>query len=160
MKNEFSKRKQIRLPSQAYTENNAFSITIATAKRHPWFELHSSLAETLVSLIKQSAEKQKTNIFAWCVMPDHVHMLFQSRASISFVRLIKGGLTPTARQNDPGRALWQRSFYDHALRKEKSLFETARYIWNNPVRAGIVEKPADYPHSGSLVWPEWRSFML
>jgi REP element-mobilizing transposase RayT len=89
-------------------------------------------------------------------MPDHVHLLLQDKDIIEFVRLFKGRLTPAARGLEPGRALWQRSFYDHALRWEESLSHVALYIWQNPVRAGIIDCAWNYPWSGSLVWPDWK----
>ena len=76
---------------------------------------------------------------------------------VDFVQQFKGKMTPPARAIESGRKLWQRSFYDHALRKEESLNDVARYIWENPVRAGIVATAVDYAWSGSEVWPDWRS---
>lgn len=91
-------------------------------------------------------------------MPDHVHFLLQGKGIIDFIRQFKGKLTPHARAVELGRKLWQRSFFDHALRKEESLTDVACYIWENPVRAQIVEEPIDYAWSGSEVWTNWRSF--
>ena len=91
-------------------------------------------------------------------MPDHVHFLLQGKGIVDFIRQFKGKLTPQARAVEFGRKLWQRSFYDHALRKEESLTDVACYIWENPVRAKIVEEPIDYAWSGSEVWTNWRSF--
>ena len=67
-------------------------------------------------------------------------------------------MTPVARRIDLARRLWQQSFYDHALRKAEDVLDVAAYIFENPVRAGIVDDPADYPWSGSLVWKEWRDY--
>jgi len=92
------------------------------------------------------------------MMPDHIHFLIQGANIIDFIRLFKGKLTPIARLIEPGRKLWQRSFYDHALRSEESLYDVARYIWENPVRMGITEDPPGYLWSGSEVWRNWRSF--
>jgi REP element-mobilizing transposase RayT len=89
-------------------------------------------------------------------MPDHVHLLLQGSDVIDFVRLFKGRMTPKAREIEPERSLWQRSFYDHALRKEESLSEIACYIWENPVRKAMIDDPTEYPWSGWEVWPEWR----
>jgi len=91
-------------------------------------------------------------------MPDHVHLLLQDQEVVGLIRLFKGRMTPRARSIEPKRQLWQRSFFDHALRKEESLSEIACYIWENPVRAEIVEEPQEYPWSGSEVWPDWRKF--
>jgi putative transposase len=156
--NEFPNRKKIRLQEKAYEQGHVFSIVISTAQRYPWFEVHPELAEKISNLIVEIASQREAEIYAWCVMPDHVHFLLSDKNIIDFVRLIKGRLTPIARNLESGRVLWQRSFYDHALRKEDSLSEVATYIWENPVRAGIVDRFSDYPWSGSMIWPDWRRF--
>jgi REP element-mobilizing transposase RayT len=91
-------------------------------------------------------------------MPDHIHFLMQSDDIIEFVRRFKGKVVPRARTINPRRRLWQRSFYDRALRKEELIEDIAGYIWENPVRAGIVDNPTDYLWSGSEVWINWREF--
>ena len=91
-------------------------------------------------------------------MPDHIHLLLSGKMIIEFIRRFKGKMTPDFRKIGPEQKLWQRSFYDHALRKEESLSDVAYYIWENPVRAKIVKKPPDYEYSGSVVWPNWREF--
>ena len=89
-------------------------------------------------------------------MPDHCHLLNRDADILEFVRIFKGRLTPVARALNRNQRLWQKSFYDHALRKTESVFEVAGYIWENPVRAGFVVSPEAYSNSGSLVWPNWR----
>ena len=89
-------------------------------------------------------------------MPDHVHLLVQDPDVVDLVRLFKGRSTPSARRHEPGRRLWQRSFHDHGLRREESVETVAKYIFENPMRAGLVENPAEYPWSGSSVWQNWR----
>ena len=41
--------------------------------------------------------------------------------------------------------LWQRGYYDHAIRTDENLRNVARYIVANPLRAGLVERIGDYP---------------
>jgi putative transposase len=41
--------------------------------------------------------------------------------------------------------VWQRGFYDRAIRKEEDLLAVARYIVANPLRAGLVSQLSDYP---------------
>lgn len=45
---------------------------------------------------------------------------------------------------------WQKDFYDRMVRGESELRSQVRYIIANPVRAGLVEFPLDWPHTGSL----------
>ena len=48
--------------------------------------------------------------------------------------------------------LWQEGYYERVLREDDDARELARYIINNPVRADLVESPADYLFSRSDVW--------
>jgi len=157
---DLPQRKTIRLQRQVYLMNEGFSVTIATSQRYPWFGTHHVLADSAVSLLIHLASQRETALYAWCVMPDHVHLLLQDRDIVEFVRLFKGRMTTRSRALEPSRVLWQRSFYDHSLRKEESLTTIAVYIWGNPVRAGIVDHASCYRWSGSLVWPGWRQFLL
>ena len=94
-----------------------------------------------MQLLETLANERGTEVFAWCFMPDHVHFLLQDFDLVEFVRLFKGRLTPRARQLERSRPLWQKSFYDHALRKSESVFTIAGYIWENPVRAQLTNSP-------------------
>jgi REP element-mobilizing transposase RayT len=152
----FPVRKRFRLPLPVYSQGNAFFITITTHLKHAWFHLHPKLSQTAIQIIRQLASLRHAAVYSWCIMPDHVHLLLQDQEVVDFVRLFKGKMTPMARKIEPKRRLWQRSFFDHALRKEESLTDIACYIWENPVRAAMADEPEKYPWSGSEVWPDWR----
>ena len=47
--------------------------------------------------------------------------------------------------------LWQKGYYDHALRREEDVNQVAEYIVYNPVRAGLVDSPDRYPFSGGTL---------
>jgi len=88
-------------------------------------------------------------------MPDHVHLLISAsdkKGIVEFVRETKSLSTKMAWQHDYNGTIWQRSFYDHFLRKDEDCRIVANYIIRNPVRAGIVEHWKDYPFCGSLVY--------
>ena len=154
----FPVRKKIRLPLPVYNQGHTFFITVTTHLKYPWFSFYPQLCEAALQIMIDLAPDRGTVIYAWCVMPDHMHLLLQDKGIVDFIRLFKGKMTPSARKIEPKRRLWQRSFYDHALRKEESLSNIACYIWENPVRAAIVEDPAEYSWSGSRVWLNWREF--
>lgn len=42
--------------------------------------------------------------------------------------------------------LWQKQYYDRAIRRKENIKQIARYIIANPLRAGLVDNIADYPH--------------
>ena len=82
-------------------------------------------------------------------MPDHVHWLFQLGENEDLSTAIKRFKARSAQRvnNHLNRngALWQKGFYDHALRKEEGVKDVARYIIANPLRAGLVDNIGDYP---------------
>ena len=150
------RRKKIRLPLVEYDWTNIFSITVSTQDRYEWFAYHPRLADEIVSVVLHASRERGSGLLAWCVMPDHVHLLLRDADVVAFVRLFKGRCTPVARLFEKERRLWQRSFFDHGVRREESLLDIARYILANPVKAGLVVEAKDYKWSGSEAWPAWR----
>ena len=51
--------------------------------------------------------------------------------------------------------LWQREFFDHVLRSNESYSEKWAYVELNPIRAGLVQLPADWPYQGELNVLRW-----
>ena len=51
-----------------------------------------------------------------------------------------------------GTRLWQRYGFERVIRDSEQTFVVARYILENPVRAGLVNAIDEYPFSGSFVY--------
>lgn len=149
-------RKQIRLPLDVYQEEHVYYLTMCTHQRRPWFAGSNGLAQSFVDHLVALAHEREAKLFAWCVMPGHGHFLIQGSDLIALVRLLKGRIAQDARPRTKGARLWQRSFFDRALRNEQSVLDVARYVWANPVRGGLVKHPGEYAWSGSRTWPDWR----
>jgi REP element-mobilizing transposase RayT len=149
-------RKHPRLPIEIYKEGHVFFTTICTQDRYRWFELNPELTQQAIITLEEVGKERGASIYAWSFMPDHVHILVQDDDLVQFVRTFKGRLTPLARKFEKNRKLWQTSFYDHVLREEESVFRIAAYIWENSVRAELVQDCVDYPWSGSQVWDDWK----
>jgi|GEM_PF-6585488 len=49
----------------------------------------------------------------------------------------------------PKPKVWQESFYDHVIRNRKEFDERLNYLYNNPVKAKLVEKPEDYKYASA-----------
>jgi putative transposase len=75
-------------------------------------------------------------------MPDHLHGLFGFPGSKPMTRVIANFKSWLAKQFT---IQWQRDFFDHRLRNLESAAEKAKYIRMNPVRAGLVANPEDWP---------------
>jgi REP element-mobilizing transposase RayT len=77
------------------------------------------------------------------LMPDHAHFLVCFPDNGKPIRTIMGKWKEwTAKQCG---IRWQRDFFEHRLRGNEGAREKADYILNNPVRAGLVTRPQDWP---------------
>ena len=105
--------------------------------------------------MKEEAVRTQMTLFAYCLMPDHVHLLICPETGVDLVSFVQGLKSKTTRvywsTGVTGR-LWQRGFYDHILREDEDIERVAGYILANPVRAGLAKDITQYPFSGSLVF--------
>ena len=126
-----------------------YLITWTTSQRKPQF-LNPELARAAARTISSVELWLPSCCLCWVLMPDHWHGLIElgEGANLStVVQRIKG---VTARYVNRSCAfdgpLRAKGFHDHALRRDEAMEQTARYIIANPVRAGLVEDPMDYPY--------------
>ena len=86
-------------------------------------------------------------------MPDHLHLVVEGCSDESdlrrFVKIGKQRVVYSLREIYGVRCVWQEGFHDWVLRSEQSSEGVIRYVLDNPVRAGLVEKPEDYRFSWS-----------
>ena len=97
----------------------------------------------------RSGDTNFYHLFALVVMPDHVHMLAKPIGDISLERMMQGTKGVTARLVNKHRKtqgpLWLGESYDRIIRDEIEAIEKQNYIYENPVRAGLVKRAPDYP---------------
>lgn len=104
------------------------------------------------------------DLIAYCIMPNHVHMLIDTSIQLKkdesegspleykqvdqIMKLIKGGTASKANKllNRQG-IFWQRESYDRYIRDPQHLNNVISYILQNPVKAGLVKHSADWEHS-------------
>lgn len=110
-------------------------------------------AERLAGIIIGSCALKYFNLVAFCILPDHFHLLVRNRIenrglerprySISnLMQSIKGTYS---RDVHWGR-FWQRGFYLRNVISNKQLFTTISYIRNNYKKADLPEKFASFPY--------------
>jgi putative transposase len=145
------KRKNNRLNLSLYKGNRAYFVTISTKEQQDIFtDLNAVNAH--LDVLNSCCKKENFSIWAYCFMPDHLHLILLAQENsdlIKFIRIYKQ-LSGYRYKKETGKVLWQKSFYDHILRKEENIPQVIKYILENPVRKGMVEYCADYPFSGSL----------
>ena len=140
-----------RLPDFPYLGPHRYSLTFCTFERRHLF-VDADVVQECVQEFLRAATSRRFDITAYCLMPDHVHMLVEGTADDShlpsFASLAKqfSGYR-LARRAD--KRLWQDGYYDHVLRNDEKTAKVARYILENPVRAGLAATVYDYPFVGS-----------
>ena len=103
---------------------------------------------TYLSLLKSYCEKWTVEIWAYCLMTNHLHILAVPADEVSLSRYIgRTNLLYTQHVNRKykrsGR-LWQNRFFSTIVEADSYLWAVARYIEQNPVKSKQVIRPEDY----------------
>ncbi len=93
----------------------------------------------------QHFQGTRYHLFAWCVMPNHVHAVVEPLADHKLATILHSWKSYTANQINKllgtTGALWEREYYDHLLRDEEGLRRIIEYVVGNPVKANLHEWP-------------------
>ena len=140
----FYERKSPRIPNYDYSNSNYYFITLCTHEHCCIFgkpgelnPLGNIVQRDLLSIQKYYPG---VRIDKFVVMPNHVHAIivlengFINPSISKIVGLYKTGVTKQLRKMRPDIQVWQRSFYDHIIRNQKSYEEIWTYIDNNPLK--------------------------
>lgn len=143
--------------SRILIDNASYHIT-ARGNQQQHIFLCAEDYEKYLSMVKKAKRKYRIFLYAYCLMKNHVHMLIEaikSKDISKFMHWVNRGYTAyfNAKYGKTGH-LWQGRFQSSPIVKGQYLINAATYIENNPVQAGIVNDPADYP------WSSYRARCL
>jgi len=130
-------------------------LTFTLLDRHACDLTRAALAHIIVGALQFRHEERYT-LLDWVIMPDHVHLiLYPMMAENGFFSLskimgsMKGWTAHEINRNISQRSsLWQDESFDRVIRSDGEYRKHAFYIWMNPVEAGLVENPRDWPWWG------------
>ena len=123
------------------------------ARTGPLYLRQPELAAMVVDAIHyREQDLGHFQLHAFVVMANHVHLLITPRVEVS--RLMQSLKRFTAREGNrmlgrSGQPFWQDESYDRLVRDEVEFKRIARYIEMNPVKAGLVSMPDEYPWSSA-----------
>lgn len=102
----------------------------------------------LAYLIFETSVLHKYSLFAFCIMPDHVHILVQPGDVLMthFVNLLKFRYEYVMARSGCEDLIWQPDSIEYPLPDEE-IIDTALFIFENPVRNGLVKNAMEYPFS-------------
>jgi putative transposase len=109
----------------------------------------SSDYESFVRLFDQAHQRCPMRLLAWCLMPNHFHLVLWPQGDGDLSRWMQWLLTTHVRryhkQHDTTGHVWQGRFKAFPIQQDEHLLTVLRYVERNPLRAGLVAKLADWP---------------
>ena len=163
MDNQFPSRKPLRMSRFDYNTPGAYFLTFCTHNRkhilsHIVGSIHESTEPQLTTcgrivetVIRNIPEHLHVTIDRYVIMPNHVHLIaiiteddmlreirespLRSRSILSkLIGYIKMNASKAIRQCYGNISVWQRGFFDHAIRNQADYAALAEYIQTNPLR--------------------------
>jgi putative transposase len=108
-----------------------------------------------VKLVLRYKERYKSEVYGWCLMPNHVHMVVESVNLVKFMHGINLSYAKYFRYKYKGVGhLWQDRYKSFVIQKDEYLINCISYIEYNPVRAKMALRPEDY------VWSSYAARIL
>ena len=138
-------------------QGNTFFFTVVLADRSS--RLLVDEVDRLRRIYRNVRQRRPFETVAICILPDHLHVIwtlpdgdldFSSRWN-----LIKGGFSRGLDAAPPSmsklkkreKGIWQRRYWEHAIRDDADLERHVDYIHFNPVKHGLVPRVRDWPSS-------------
>jgi putative transposase len=138
-------------------ETRTYFISTATWERRAILQ-SQPLCDLLLSVIRENRGKQRLQMHEFVFMRDHVHLIFTPAPEISLekaVQFIKGGFSFRAKKEQIFNGeIWQKGYNESAIKDAEVYARRVEYVWMNPVRAGLVDRPQDYSYSSARLREE------
>ena len=115
--------------------------------------------EYFLELLEKAAKREKVEVHAYCLMPNHFHLLLIPKEPNSLSRLMQWVMTSHVRyyhkKNKTSGHIWQGRYKSFMVEKESYYITLVRYIEANALRAKLVKRAEDWDY-GSLMEREHK----
>jgi REP element-mobilizing transposase RayT len=110
----------------------------------------------IVTRALQHFEGDRYQLHAWVVMPNHVHAVVRPMGNLALGAILHSWKSYTANEANrqlsrQGCLFWQSESYDHWIRDDADLVHCCRYTQDNPVKAGLSQRPEEWPWSSAHI---------
>jgi putative transposase len=131
-------------------DSHAYFVTMRALNGSPFVD--ENLAREVIASLHWLRENRNVRLYAYSLMPDHLHLLLQLPSTTSGLSATIGAMkrftTQRSRRLGHQGQLWQTSYHDRIVRRADDGAAMALYIVRNPERAGLVKDWSDYPWNG------------
>ena len=129
-------------------EGDLHFVTASCWQRLPYLQDCFALAE---EGLERARVRYRMNVVGYVFMPEHLHLLVDEPEIGVLAEAIKMfKLSVTLRQER--RPFWQKRYYDRNVFTHDAMVEALRYIHRNPLKAGLVAQPEEWP------WSSYRQY--
>jgi REP element-mobilizing transposase RayT len=136
--------------ARIYDSKNPYFVTICTSDKIEILT-KNKIPEILINNIKWFIGNSVIINLGFVIMPDHLHWAFASMGESTLNNILRRYKSFAAKKIKEELCwnikIWQDCYYDHLLRDIRDFRIKLDYMHNNPVRKGIVKRPAEYLHS-------------
>jgi len=128
----------------------AYFVTLCTKNRRK--VLANKSVHSAVMDYGRKAEQRGIALGRYVIMPDHLHLFVSGNVDFDLGVWVRRLKRVVAAAVAGGRSdLWQRGFFDHLVRNGESYSEKWEYVYQNPVRAGLVSCADEWSYQGEIV---------
>jgi len=110
----------------------------------------------IASLIERALfhfDGPRYRLLAWCIMPNHVHTLIETREGFPLAEVLHSWKSFTSHKANRllqrNGEFWQREYLDRYVRNAEHYAKVVAYIEENPVKSGLVTRKTDWPWSSA-----------
>jgi len=136
-------------PSQVLSPSRTFFVTTKTSMGRALLQSERN-ATLLIDVLRSYVAGRKFQLHDFVVMRDHVHLLITVGGDMTIERamqFVKGGFSFRLRKESGYLGeVWQRGFSEVRVDDRESFLRYRDYIAENPVKAGLVDSPEEFPY--------------
>ena len=129
-----------------------YFVTTKTWQNRSIFQVQEN-AEILAQCMLRHRDAGAYLLHEFVIMPNHLHLLVTPAHDTPIERamqLIKGGSSYAIHQERSQKMqIWQPGFHEESVRNLDDFHEKRGYIHNNPIHAGRVQKPEEWPYGSA-----------
>jgi len=120
--------------------------------------------QAFIDLFEPACERVPMRVLAWCLMPDHFHLVLWPRGDGDLSRWMQWLMTTHVRRyhfhHRTSGHVWQGRFKAFPIQQDEHLLTVLRYVERNPLRAGLVRSAENWRWSSLAAWmgserPAW-----
>lgn len=131
------------MPQKHYHQHGTFHVTTATLNRSPSC-IEKGVPERLIHYLCDTRNMQGAKLFAFSIMPDHVHLLMSpgEKGLSSFLHAFKKNSSRNIEN-----LFWQKGYHDELIRSDEQRSSALGYIQGNAMKHKLVKEWIDWPWS-------------